>query len=107
MVAVPDGRTAATTLVAFLRFTKDLVVSRRRFVGLLLVVGGTFAWLDFRISSRERLKVRSAARSQRAQVFLSPLRSAPPFALTRRALRVCHIAVCQLAATNKAARDTA
>lgn len=56
MVAVPDGRTAATTLVAFLRFTKDLVVSRRRFVGLLLVVGGTFAWLDFRISSRERLK---------------------------------------------------
>jgi len=56
LVAVPDGRQAVSTLVALLKFTKDLVVSRRRFVSLLLAVGGTFGWLGFRVSSRERHK---------------------------------------------------
>lgn len=58
VAAVPDGSQVVPTVVAFLKFTKDLVVSRRRFVVLLLAIGSTFAWANFRVSSRERLKVR-------------------------------------------------
>ncbi len=60
ITAVPDGSQVVPTVVAFLKFTKDLVVSRRRFVALLLSIGGAFAWANSRVSSRERLKVRSS-----------------------------------------------
>ena len=56
LIGVPDGSQVVPTVVAFLKFTKDLVVSRRRFVALLLAIGSTFAWLNSRVSSRERLK---------------------------------------------------
>ena len=60
LIGVPDGSQVVPTVVAFLKFTKDLVVSRRRFVALLLAIGGTIAWLNSRVSSRERLKSASS-----------------------------------------------
>lgn len=95
LVAVPDGRQAVSTLVALLKFTKDLVVSRRRFVSLLLAVGGTFGWLGFRVSSRERHKVRGPELWPLVGC-LSRFTDAP----------VCASAVCQLGSTDQAARDT-
>ena len=59
--AVPNATFNASTLFGFLRFTKDLVLSRRRFMFLLVVLGGAFGALNRKISARERLKVRDAS----------------------------------------------
>lgn len=109
ITAVPDGSQVVPTVVAFLKFTKDLVVSRRRFVALLLSIGGAFAWANSRVSSRERLKVRSSESVGETQLVWSCSRtdcSSRSLPLTHRVAYACP-AVGHVASASQAAGDSA
>lgn len=55
---IPSGELASTGF-GFVRFTKDLLVSRRKAALILVVFGVIFAGLNRKIYARERLKVRA------------------------------------------------
>eukprot|EP01043_Picozoa_sp_COSAG02_P049728 COSAG02_NODE_5025_length_4719_cov_7.779654_3_plen_99_part_00 len=96
------------TVVAFLKFTKDLVVSRRRFVAVLLAIGGAFAWANSQVSSRERLKVRPSASVGQKQLVCSRTDgSSRPLSLTHRVACTWPAAVGQIASASQAAGDSA